>query len=54
MFPPEIFTEIFSFLTSEAHALVACSQAHPIFAQLVEPTLYAHVVINDHDADDEA
>ena len=52
MFPPEIFTEIFSFLTSEARALVACSQAHPIFAQLVEPTLYAHVVIHDHDVDD--
>ena len=53
MFPPEIFTEIFSFLTSEARALVACSQAHPSFAQLVEPTLYAQVVIHDRDADDE-
>jgi len=34
MFPPEIFTEIFGFLTSEAPALIACSQAHPTFAQL--------------------
>ena len=49
MFPPEIFTEIFSFLASEARVLVACSQAHPAFAQLVEPTLYAHVIVHDHD-----
>ena len=46
MLPPEIFSEIFSFLASEARVLLACSQAHPIFAQLVEPTLYAHVVID--------
>ena len=53
MFPPEIFTEIFGFLTSEARALIACSQAHPIFAQLIEPILYAHVIVHDHDADPE-
>jgi len=53
MFPPEIFTEIFGFLTSEAPALIACSQAHPIFAQLIEPILYAHVIVHDHDADRE-
>ena len=53
MFPPEIFTEIFSFLTSEARALIACSQAHPSFSQLVEPPLYAQVVIHDGDANDE-
>jgi len=53
MFPPEIFTEIFGFLTSEAPALIACSQAHPTFAQLVEPILYAHVIVHDHDADRE-
>ena len=54
MFPPEIFTEIFNFLISEARVLVACSQAHPVFAQLIEPTLYAHVVVvHDDDADDE-
>ena len=51
MFPPEIFTEIFSFLASETRVLVACSRAHPIFAQLVEPTLYAHVVVHSYDAD---
>jgi len=45
--PPEIF----SFLVSEARVLVACSQAHPIFAQLVEPTLYVRVILHDHDAD---
>ena len=53
MFPPEIFTEIFGFLTSEAPALIACSQAHPTFAQLIEPILYAHVIVRDHDADPE-
>jgi len=53
MFPPEIFTEIFGFLTSEAPALIACSQAHPTFAQLIEPILYAHVIVHDHDADRE-
>ena len=55
MFPPEIFSEIFSFLTSEARVLVACSQAHPIFAQLVEPILYAHVIVHygaDPDSDE--
>src|SRR6266571_494605 len=51
MFPPEIFSEIFSFLGPEARILVACSQAHPIFAKLIEPTLYAHVIVHDHDAD---
>jgi len=53
MFPPEIFGEIFSFLTSEASVLVACSQAHPIFAQLIEPTLYAHVMVHNHRANDD-
>jgi len=53
MFPPEIFGEIFSFLASETRVLVACSQAHPIFAKLVEPTLYAHVIVHNCDADDE-
>ena len=53
MFPPEIFTEIFGFLTSEAPALIACSQAHPTFAQLIEPILYAHVIVHDHDVDPE-
>ena len=38
---------------SEARALVACSKAHPSFDQLVEPTLYAQVVIHDRDANDE-
>jgi len=52
MFPPEIFCEIFSFLTSEASVLLACSQAHPIFAQLIEPSLYAHVFVHNHEADD--
>jgi len=47
MFPPEILTEIFGFLTSEAPALIACSQAHPTFAQLIEPILYAHVIVHD-------
>ena len=51
MFPPEIFGEIFSLLSSEADVLVACGQAHPIFAQLVEPILYAHVIIHNHDLD---
>jgi len=32
MFPPEIFTEIFRFLALEPRVLLACSQAHPIFA----------------------
>jgi len=50
MFPPEIFTEIFGFLTSEAPALIACSQVHPTFAQLIEPILYAHVIVHDHNA----
>ena len=50
MFPPEIFSEIFSFLASEAHVLLACSQAHPIFAQIIEPILYAHVIVIIHDA----
>jgi len=50
MFPPEIFGEIFSFLTSEASVLVTCSQAHPTFAQLIEPTLYAHVIVQNDDA----
>jgi len=55
MFPPEIFNEIFSFLASEARVLVACSQAHSTFAQLVEPILYAHVIVYDGylDAEDE-
>ena len=53
MFPPEIFSEIFSFLASEARVLVACSQAHPIFARLVEPTLYAHVIVHNNDLDTE-
>jgi len=53
MFPPEIFTEIFGFLTSEAPALIACSQAHSTFAQLIEPILYAHVIIHDYHADPE-
>jgi len=53
MFPPEIFTEIFGFLTSEAPALIACSQAHPTFAQLIEPILYAHVIVHDHRVDPE-
>jgi len=52
MLPPETLAEIFSFLPSEARVLVACSQAHPIFAQIVEPTLYAHVIVHDGDADD--
>ena len=51
LLPPETLAEIFSFLASEARVLVACSQAHPIFAQLVEPTLYAHVIVHDGDAD---
>jgi len=50
MFPPEIFTEIFGFLTSEAPALIACSQAHSTFSQLIEPILYAHVIVHDHNA----
>ena len=54
MFPPEIFAEIFGFLGSEARVLLACSQAHPTFAQLIEPTLYTHVIIyNRSDADSE-
>ena len=54
MFPPEIFNEIFSFLASEARVLVACSQAHSTFAQLVEPIIYAHVIVsNDLDTEDE-
>ena len=50
MFPPEIFTEIFCFLASEPRILVTCSQAHPTFARLIEPTLYAHVIVQNHDA----
>ena len=50
-FPPEIFSEIFSFLTSEACVLVPCSQAHPIFAKIVELTLYAHVIVHNRDSD---
>ncbi len=53
MFPPEIFSEIFSFLSSQAHVLVACSQAHPTFAQLLEPSLYAHVIVHKVDANPE-
>jgi len=53
MFPPEIFCEIFSFLTLEARVLLACTQAHPIFTQLIGPSLFAHVIIHNHDADDE-
>ena len=53
MFPPEIFNEIFSYLTSEARVLVACSQAHLILAQLIEPILYAHVIIHNNDVDTE-
>ena len=53
MFPPEIFGEIFNFLTSEARVLLACSQAHPIFTQLIGPSLFAHVFVHNHDADDE-
>jgi len=52
-FPPEMFTEMFGFPASEARVLVACSQAHPIFAQLIEPILYAHVIIDNDDADSE-
>jgi len=44
---------IFSFLASEARVLVACSQAHSTFAQLVEPILYAHVIVYDDDVDTE-
>ena len=53
MFPPEIFCEIFSFLTLEARVLLACTQAHPIFTQLIGPSLFAHVFVHNHDADDE-
>ena len=49
MFPPEIFTEIFSFLASEPRVLLACSQAHPIFARLIEPIIYAHVMVTIHE-----
>ena len=53
MFPAEIFSEIFSFLASDARVLVACSQAHPTFAQLIEPILYAHVIVHNRNVDDE-
>ena len=53
MLPPEIFSEIFGCLTSEASVLFICSQAHPIFAQLIEPSLYAHVIVHDDGADHE-
>jgi len=53
MFPAEIFSEIFSFLTSDARVLVACSHAHPNFAQLIEPILYAHVIVHNRNVDDE-
>jgi len=49
MFPPEIFSEIFSFLRSDACVLLTCSRTHPIFAQLIEPSLYAHVVVHNRD-----
>jgi len=53
--PPShvLFTEIFRFLASEARVLLACSQAHPIFARLIEPILYAHVIVIIRDDDDE-
>ena len=51
MFPPEIFSEIFCFLASEPRVLIACGQAHPIFARLIEPILYAHVIVHKYDSD---
>jgi len=53
MFPPEIFSEIFSFLALDARVLVACSQAHPIFSRLIEPILYAHVTVHGQNTDAE-
>ena len=53
MLPPEIFSEIFSCLASEARALIACSRAHRTFPKLIEPILYAHVIVHNHDTADE-
>ena len=38
------------FLASEPRVLLACSQVHPIFARLIEPILYAHVIVHKYDA----
>lgn len=41
----EVIDHIFSFLKSSARSLLACSNAHPILAQIVERHLYHHVII---------
>ena len=45
LLPYEVLDHIFSFLRSRPRSLLACSDAHPIFAQIVERYLYYHIII---------
>lgn len=45
MLPPEILDHIFSY--TDPVALKACLRAYPIFRNLVEPHLYAHIAVLD-------
>ena len=43
--PVEVLDHIFGLLKSHPRSLLACSNAHPILAQIVERHLYYHIVI---------
>src|SRR6266540_4701638 len=47
MLLPEIVDHIFNFLQSDINTLKACTEAHPILAQLAERHLYAHITIQN-------
>ena len=44
--PLDILDYIFGFLKSHPETLIACSRAHPIFAQVVERFLYHNITIH--------
>ncbi len=45
MLPLEILDQIFYFLATDHVALDLCSKAHPVFSDLIERYLYAHITI---------
>jgi hypothetical protein len=45
MLPLEILDHIFHFLAADHVALNLCSKAHPVFSDLIERYLYAHITI---------
>ena len=47
MLPPEILLHIFNFLESEPFELISCCEAHPTFAQIIEPALYGNVIVHN-------